>query len=81
VRSLIAHRKMREAAILDRLARGDRTIPEIVAALYRDTPPALHGAAGLSVFAHVEDLVARGLVVTDGSPRLDGSFRPATAAR
>jgi glyoxylase-like metal-dependent hydrolase (beta-lactamase superfamily II) len=81
VRSLIAHRKMREAAILDRLARGDRTIAEIVAALYRETPPALHGAAGLSVFAHMEDLVARGLVETDGSPRLDGSFRPAIAAR
>jgi glyoxylase-like metal-dependent hydrolase (beta-lactamase superfamily II) len=81
VRSLIAHRKMREAAILDRLSKGDRTIPEIVGALYRETPPALHGAAGHPVFAQMDDLVARGLVETGGNPRLGGSFRPATAAR
>jgi glyoxylase-like metal-dependent hydrolase (beta-lactamase superfamily II) len=81
VRSLMAHRRMRETAILDRLAKGDRTIPEIVAALYRDTPAALHGAAGLSVLAHLEDLGARGLVIADGAPRLDGAFRPAIAAR
>jgi glyoxylase-like metal-dependent hydrolase (beta-lactamase superfamily II) len=81
VRSLIAHRKMRETAILHRLAAGDRTIPVIVAALYRDTPAALHAAAGLSVLAHLEDLVARGLVAAEGAPRPDATFRPATAAR
>lgn len=81
VRSLIAHRRMREAAILERLAKGDRTIADIVTALYRDTPPALHGAAALSVFAHLEDAVARGLAHADGAPRLDGLYRPATAAR
>jgi glyoxylase-like metal-dependent hydrolase (beta-lactamase superfamily II) len=81
VRSLMAHRKMREAAILQRLAAGDRTIPVIVAALYRDTPATLHAAAGLSVLAHLEDLVTRGLVTTEGAPSLEGTFRPATAAR
>jgi len=81
VRSLVAHRRMRETAILDRLARGDRTIAEVVAALYRDTPPALHGAAGLSVFAHIEDAVARGLVIAEGAPRLESRYRLATAAR
>ena len=81
VRSLMAHRRMREAAILDRLAKGDLIIAEIVAALYRETPAALHGAAALSVFAHMEDAVARGLVASDGVPRLDGTFGPATAAR
>jgi hypothetical protein len=57
-----------------RLAAGDRTIAEIVAAIYRDTPVALHAAAGLSVLAHLEDLVTRGLVRSDGPPRIDGVY-------
>ncbi len=52
MRGLKAHRRMRERAILERIAQGDRTIPDIVAAIYRDTDPRLFGAAGLSVFAH-----------------------------
>jgi hypothetical protein len=32
-------------------------------------------AAGLSVFAHLEDLVTRGLIVTDGAPSLNGVYR------
>src|SRR5262249_35846103 len=69
VRALKNHRCMREAAILARLPAGARTIPELVAAIYRDTPVALHAAAGLSVLAQLEDLVARGVVATDGPPR------------
>jgi glyoxylase-like metal-dependent hydrolase (beta-lactamase superfamily II) len=76
MRGLKAHRKMREQAILDRIEKGDRTIPEIVAAIYRETDPRLHGAAGLSVLAHLEDLVAHGAVETDGEPALDGVFLP-----
>lgn len=74
MRGLKAHRKMRERAIVERLRSGDTTIPEIVAAIYRDTDPRLHGAAGLSVFAHLEDLVRRGIVATEGAPSLDGRF-------
>ncbi|TPL42279.1 MBL fold metallo-hydrolase [Mesorhizobium sp. B2-4-6] len=77
MRGLKTHRKMRERAILERIRAGDRTIVEMVAAIYRDTDPRLHGAAGLSVLAHLEDLVARGLVVTDGDPAIDGVFAPA----
>ncbi|CAN7427098.1 MBL fold metallo-hydrolase [Mesorhizobium amorphae] len=77
MRGLKTHRKMRERAILERIRGGDRTIKAMVAAIYRDTDPRLHGAAGLSVLAHLEDLVARGLVVTDGDPAIDGVFRPA----
>ncbi|MBZ9819634.1 MBL fold metallo-hydrolase [Mesorhizobium sp. CA4] len=76
MRGLKTHRKMRERAILERIRAGDRTITEMVAAIYRDTDPRLHGAAGLSVLAHLEDLVARGLVVTDGDPAIDGVFAP-----
>ncbi|TGT17888.1 MBL fold metallo-hydrolase, partial [Mesorhizobium sp. M4B.F.Ca.ET.172.01.1.1] len=46
-------------------------------ATYRDTDPRLHGTAGLSVLAHLEDLVARGLVATEGEPAIDGIFTPA----
>ncbi|TPI61327.1 MBL fold metallo-hydrolase [Mesorhizobium sp. B3-1-7] len=77
MRGLKTHRKMRERAILERIRSGDRTIKEMVGAIYRDTDPRLHGAAGLSVLAHLEDLVARGLVATDGEPAIDGVFSPA----
>jgi glyoxylase-like metal-dependent hydrolase (beta-lactamase superfamily II) len=77
LRGLKAHRKMRERAILERLRAGDRTIPEMVAAIYRDTNPALHGAAGLSVLAHLEDLTSRGDAVADSDVAIDGVFRPA----
>ncbi len=66
---------MRERAILDRLARGDRTVPEIVAAIYRDVDPRLHAAAGLSTLAHLQDLVARGAVMSDAAPNLSADFR------
>jgi glyoxylase-like metal-dependent hydrolase (beta-lactamase superfamily II) len=74
VRGLRAHRKMRERAILERLQKGDRTIPGIVQNIYRDVDPKLHGAAALSVFAHLEELAARGLVATSDTVRLDGEF-------
>ncbi len=77
LRGLKAHRRMRERAILDRVAKGDRTIRAMVEAIYRDTDPRLHGAAGLSVLAHLEDLVARGAVATEGSPSLGGIYLPA----
>ncbi|AZO31552.1 MULTISPECIES: MBL fold metallo-hydrolase [unclassified Mesorhizobium] len=77
MRGLKTHRKMRERAILERIRSGDRRIQDMVAAIYRDTDPRLHGAAGLSVLAHLEDLVARGLVATEGDPAIDGIFSPA----
>lgn len=77
LRSLKAHRKMRERTILARLRAGDRTIPLIVEALYRSTDPRLHGAAGFSVLAHLEHLIERGLARSDGPPALNAAFFPA----
>jgi glyoxylase-like metal-dependent hydrolase (beta-lactamase superfamily II) len=77
MRGLKAHRKMRERAILERVRQGDRTIPQVVKAIYRDTDPRLHGAAGLSVLAHLEDLASKGMISTDGAPALDGFYQPA----
>jgi glyoxylase-like metal-dependent hydrolase (beta-lactamase superfamily II) len=76
VRALRSHRRMRETAILERLKAGDRTIPDVVRAIYRDTDPRLHGAAGLSVLAHLEDLVARGAAQADGEVSIDTIYRP-----
>jgi glyoxylase-like metal-dependent hydrolase (beta-lactamase superfamily II) len=77
VRALMHHRRQREASILGRLAAGDRTIGDLVASIYVGLDPALRAAAGLSVFAHLEDLASRGLVHTDGRPNLSGEYRPA----
>lgn len=71
----ILHRKAREASILHRLAKGETDIPSIVRAIYIGIDPRLTGAAGLSVLAHMEDLVTRGLVATDGTPAIDGVYR------
>jgi hypothetical protein len=69
---------MRERAIFERIKAGDRLIVEMVQAIYRDTDAKLHGAAALSVLAHLEDLVEKGLVATDGPPSLLGAYRPAS---
>jgi glyoxylase-like metal-dependent hydrolase (beta-lactamase superfamily II) len=71
----ILHRRAREASILHRLGKGATDIPSIVRAIYIGIDPRLTGAAGLSVLAHMEDLVARGLVETDGAPSIDGIYR------
>lgn len=76
VAALAEHRRGRERAIRARLAAGDDTIPAIVRAVYVGLDPALAGAAGLSVLAHLEDLVARGVVVADPLPTLAARYRP-----
>ena len=76
VRGLKAHRKMRERAIIERLRSGDRTVAEMVAAIYRDVDPRLHSAAGLSVLAHLEDLVGRGIVAVEDEPSIDAVYVP-----
>ena len=75
VRHYIAHRKAREASILHRLGKGETDIPTLVRAIYIGLDPRLTGAAGLSVLAHLEDLVARGVVATQGAPSIAGRYR------
>lgn len=72
---LARHRKAREASILHRLAKGAADIPTIVRASYIGIDPRLMGAAGYSVLAHLEDLVARDVVATDGDPTISGVYR------
>jgi glyoxylase-like metal-dependent hydrolase (beta-lactamase superfamily II) len=75
VRFLIRHREAREASILHRLSKGDADIPAMVRAIYIGIDPRLTAAAGYSVLAHLEDLVGRGIVATDGDPVIGGKYR------
>jgi glyoxylase-like metal-dependent hydrolase (beta-lactamase superfamily II) len=74
LRGLRTHRRMRERAVLERVKAGDALIPDMVRAIYARTDPRLHRAAALSVLAHLEDLVERGRVVTEGPPSLSGRY-------
>src|ERR1700756_4222953 len=79
VRFLIRHRQAREASILHRLSKGEADIPTIVRAIYIGIDPRLMRAAGYSVLAHLEDLVGRGIVATDGDPVIGGTYRLANS--
>jgi glyoxylase-like metal-dependent hydrolase (beta-lactamase superfamily II) len=75
LRGLVQHRRQREAAILSRLRAGDERIAEMVPPIYQGLPPALHGAAALSVLAQLEDLVVRGIVhCEERLPTLGGRY-------
>jgi glyoxylase-like metal-dependent hydrolase (beta-lactamase superfamily II) len=65
LRGLIGHRLQREKQILRLIGAEARDIPEIVANAYPGLDPRLVTAAGGSVFAHLLDLQARGLVVRE----------------
>jgi len=75
VEHYIRHRQRREDAILRQLAGGEADIPSIVRAIYVGLDPRLIPAAGRSVLAHLEDLVARGRVATEGEPSIDARYR------
>jgi glyoxylase-like metal-dependent hydrolase (beta-lactamase superfamily II) len=62
VRAFLTHRRMREEAILARIADGDHSIEAIVERVYAGLDPRLVGAAKLSALAHVEHLVEQGKV-------------------
>lgn len=75
VKGLIAHRKAREASILAELSDQPELISDLVDRIYVGLADTLKSAAALSVFAHLEDLVERKLVTTQGEPTLNGTYR------
>jgi glyoxylase-like metal-dependent hydrolase (beta-lactamase superfamily II) len=77
VRALIHHRRQREAAILTRIKAGDTRISAMVERIYEGLDARLKGAAALSVLAHLEDLVGRGVVRADGPASLAAHYTPA----
>jgi glyoxylase-like metal-dependent hydrolase (beta-lactamase superfamily II) len=75
VRAFIAHRREREAGILDCLTGGLERIDAVVDRLYAGLQPGLHRAAARSVHAHLLDLVDRGLAESDGPATLEARYR------
>ena len=75
VAAFIEHRREREAAIVARLAAGDRTIPAIVDAVYLGLTPRLKPAAARSVLAHLLELVRAGRVASEGASDLEAEYR------
>jgi glyoxylase-like metal-dependent hydrolase (beta-lactamase superfamily II) len=80
VRALIVHRKMRERAILDGLSDGDASVAELVARIYPRLAEELREAASLSTLAHLDYLVARGLVASEGPTSGDRFYRTVAVA-
>ncbi len=66
-----AHRLAREAQIVARLAAGDRTITDMVPALYAAVDARLWPAASLSVWAHLIALERAGRVQAAPGPAID----------
>lgn len=62
IQEYIDHRLMRERQIVEALGDGLCTIPEMVARIYADVSPALHGAASMSVQSHLLKLKKEGRV-------------------
>jgi len=74
VAAFIEHRREREAAIVARLAAGDRKIPAIVDAVYVGLAPRLKPAAARSVLAHLLELVQAGRVSSEGPSALEAEY-------
>jgi glyoxylase-like metal-dependent hydrolase (beta-lactamase superfamily II)/8-oxo-dGTP pyrophosphatase MutT (NUDIX family) len=63
LRRLIAHRLAREEKVREALARiGPASVDELLPLVYDDVPARIHGVAARSLTAHLEKLVADGLV-------------------
>jgi glyoxylase-like metal-dependent hydrolase (beta-lactamase superfamily II) len=73
----VAHRNAREREILEALAAGLHTIPEIVARVYAAYPVALHAPARLSVCSHLLKLERERRVRREGAAPLDARWSAA----
>ena len=71
VKAYLLHRRWREQAILKALKEGATSIRKIVPEVYQGLNPQLTPAATLSVQAHVEYLIEKGLVASAEPLTLD----------
>lgn len=71
---LMAHRRAREAAILEALADGPATAGTIAARIYTDTPAALMPAAARNVLAHLIDMTEKSLTTPRGELNAETAF-------
>ncbi|WP_138468661.1 MBL fold metallo-hydrolase [Poseidonocella sp. HB161398] len=72
--ALVAHRRTREAQILDALAAGPAAITALTARIYHDTDPALHPAAARNILAHLVEMTERNLVLAEPALAPDARF-------
>jgi len=77
VKAYLLHRRWREDQVLDAIRDGIETIQSLVPVVYPTLDGKLANAAALSVQAHVEHLIARGLVICDGLPTWECRLSPA----
>jgi glyoxylase-like metal-dependent hydrolase (beta-lactamase superfamily II) len=71
---LVAHRRAREASILEALNAGPATAEDLARVIYTKTPAALLGAATRNVLAHLVDLTGRGRVAPQGVLQAEAHF-------
>lgn len=74
VRAYIAHRRDREAQILECLRGGPATIDTMVEAMYADVDRRLWPAAARSVLSHLIHLVETDRAQTNGVPSLQSTY-------
>ena len=74
---LIAHRRSRETEILAELRKGPTNAESLARAIYVDVNPKLLRAAQHNVFAHLIDLVGRGLVRASQPIEMEAIFQVA----
>jgi glyoxylase-like metal-dependent hydrolase (beta-lactamase superfamily II) len=77
VKAYLLHRRMRENAILECIRGGNATVRGIVPVIYRGLDAKLVNAASLSVLAHVEHLIERGLVRSETPLSREAYLSPA----
>lgn len=73
-RAFLTHRQMREKAVLQHIASGERTVMGVVKKVYAGLKPKLHAAAALSTLAHVEHLIEQNLVRAHGELSLETDY-------
>ena len=74
-RAVRAHRRIRDGQILEQLKQGRSRIKDIVAVMYAEVDKRLHGAAAMTVLAHLIRLAETGAVATEGDATLEAEYR------
>lgn len=74
IAELSARRRGREGRVLDALAEGPATCPDLVVRLYRGLAPVLIPAAEFTCLAHLVALAQEGRVETGGGPWREAHF-------
>ena len=74
VRALKTHRLQREAAILEKIRQGERTLTRIVETVYASTDRNLHPAAALTAMAHLERLQQLGRISIGGPNGFEAQY-------